>query len=79
MVMPPCLKVAGVDRSMSGTSLMLYSVSVLVTSKIFEVTDSGAGPPFAMLYLEIDEVRVIGVWCLRPQLVGCTERFQLRQ
>ena len=37
---------------MSGTSLMLYSESVLVASKIFEVTDSGAGPPFAMLYLK---------------------------
>ncbi len=40
-----------VDRSTSGISAILYEVMDLEASKILLVTDSGAGPPFARLYL----------------------------
>ena len=47
----PYLFVPIVDRSISGTSAILYDVSDFDVSKILLVTPSGAGPPLARLYL----------------------------
>jgi hypothetical protein len=40
-----------VEISISGMSEILYEARVLEVAKILFVTDSGAGPPFARLYL----------------------------
>ena len=49
--MGPYSLVPIVEMSTSGTSAILYEVRDFETSKILFVTDSGAGPPFARLYL----------------------------
>lgn len=49
--MGPYFCVPILDRSMSGMSAILYSVRDFEVAKILFVTDSGAGAPFARLYL----------------------------
>jgi hypothetical protein len=47
----PYVFVPIVEMSTSGISAILYEVRLLEASKILLVTASGAGPPFARLYL----------------------------
>jgi hypothetical protein len=44
-------KSMGTNHTSGRSSAMRYSVIVFVLEKILSVTDSGAGPPFPMLYL----------------------------
>ena len=47
----PYVRVPIVERSTSEMSAILYEERDLDVAKILFVTDSGAGPPFARLYL----------------------------